>query len=210
MTGAANWIYLGGLVAALAYLPLAGAATSPLRSLLKVLPLGLLALSAWVADGPVFLVAALIFSALGDLALSRDGRSSLLYGLSAFALAHLVYILLFLGQSQAALWDAFALSPLPAILMVALALSTEIWLAPHTGKLRWPVTAYVALIAAMMLAALTLDATLVIIGAVFFVLSDLILALRLFRGVSSRVADWLVWVFYIAGQALIVAGLLAV
>lgn len=208
MTGAANWIYLGGLVAALAYLPLAGSATGPVRSLLKVLALGLFALSAWVAEGPVFLVAALIFSALGDLALSRDGRSALLYGLAAFALAHILYILLFLGQSQAALWDAFALSPLPAILMVALALSTEIWLATHTGKLRWPVTAYVALIAAMMLAALTLDAMLVIIGAALFVLSDLILALRLFRGVPSRIADWLVWVFYIAGQALIVAGLL--
>lgn len=209
MTGTVYWIYLSGLAVALAYLPFAAAPSGLARSLSKTLPLGLFATSAWLAGGPAFLVAALILSAVGDLSLSRDGRPALLYGLSAFALAHLFYVLLFLGQSSSPVWDAFASSPVAAVVMVALALSTEIWLAPHTGKLRWPVAIYVGLITAMMLAALTLGAPLVILGAGLFVLSDLILALAIFRGVSAQTAAALVWVSYVAGQAMIVAGVLA-
>jgi hypothetical protein len=41
------------------------------------------------------------------------------------------------------------------------------------------------------------------------VLSDLILALAIFRGVSAQTAAALVWVSYVAGQAMIVAGVLA-
>ncbi|HGG05861.1 MAG TPA: lysoplasmalogenase [Aliiroseovarius sp.] len=214
-----------GLFTALAYLPMANRAPSRLRSLLKTVPLLAFALASWFAFAPPLLTAGLFLSALGDFALSRNGRAAFLYGLSAFALAHLTYILLFLGLSGLALWDAFTLAPMLAIAMIAIAISTELWLAPYTGGLRWPVRIYVLLITGMGLAVLTLPvvtksisasgemliaetpAMAVQIGAGLFILSDMILALRLFRLSDTHrfhgLAGWAVWVSYIAGQTLI-------
>ncbi len=214
-----------GLVVALAYLPMANRAPSVLRSLLKTTPLLAFALASWLAYAPPLLTAGLFLSALGDFALSRKGRAAFLYGLSSFALAHLTYILLFLGLSGVALWDAFSILPLAAIAMIVFAASTELWLAPFTGTLRWPVRVYVALITGMGLAALTLPlwvasasapadqpmlnmpVPLVLAGAVLFMASDMILSVRMFRmGENHRLtplAGWAVWVTYIAGQTLI-------
>ncbi len=122
------------------YFPFIGRGVSWPRTLFKTLPVLCLAAGAWWASGPDLLVVALVFSALGDLALSREGRAAFLYGLAAFALAHLVYVLLFAGLSGRGVIDAIAARPLPALAMLALALSTELWLAPHVGALRWPVS----------------------------------------------------------------------
>ncbi len=200
-----------GLLAALAYLALANRAPSPLRSVLKTAPLLLFAAAMYASRAPALLVAALLLSALGDGALSREGRAAFLYGLAAFALAHLVYVLLFLGLGATALWEAFAIAPLAALVMLALAFSTELWLAPHAGGLRWPVRLYVALITAMGWAALSTGNGLLIAGAVLFILSDFILALRMFRLAPASTlalwAGWGVWLSYIAGQLLIVLAL---
>lgn len=209
------WLFGAGLMGAAIYGAMIPAGISGVRSLFKTAPLVLFSLAAWQASAPAFLTAALVFSALGDLALSRAGRASFLFGLSSFALAHILYCLAFLGQSGLPLWDAFTAHPLGAVALLALALSTEMWLAPHTSTLRWPVRAYVAIISLMMLSVLTLPATFAIatLGAALFVLSDMILSLRLFRMVDSSVrAVWAsraVWFFYIFGQSLILWGLIA-
>ncbi|MGB5560373.1 MAG: lysoplasmalogenase family protein [Paracoccaceae bacterium] len=215
MPASAFWITVTGLALALAYLPLAPRATGPLHGALKTLPLSLFAVASFVAGAPALLTMALVLSALGDLTLSRgtlsgDGRAARAYGVAAIALVHLCYILLFVAASQAPLWDAFATAPLAAIAIVALALSTEIWLAPHTGARRWPVRAYVALIAAMMLAALTFPP--VTPGAAALAASDAILSLWLFRrGDASRwtvPAGRAIWMLHVAGHALILWGVL--
>ena len=211
MNGPALAAFLLGIAAALAYLPLLPRPAGALRSALKTAPVALLALAALLSGASPLLVAALALSAAGDLALSRRGRMAFLYGLAAFALAHLLYGLLFLGLSGGRIGDAFVLAPLPALAMLALALSTEIWLAPHLGGLRWPVRAYVVLIGVMMLTALTLGPArrLASFGAALFVLSDLILALERFRlqdGPWRRRAALAVWLLYVAGQAAIVIG----
>lgn len=204
-----------GLVAATVYLPLAGRKGNWSTGVLKTLPVALFALASLLAGGPVALTAALMLSAVGDLALSRSGRAAFLYGLAAFALAHVMLILCFQMLGDRPLWEAFALNPLAALALVLLALSTELWLAPHTGRLAWPVRGYVGLITAMGLAALTLPFALwpVTLGAGLFLLSDLILALRLFRmredAPLAPLASRLLWAFYIAGQALILWGVLA-
>jgi len=203
-------IAYSGLAVSLVYLPMTNAPHSWPRSVVKTLPLLCFTLAAWLADGPIYLVAGLFFSALGDFALSRRGDGAFLYGLSSFALAHLVYTLLFLGLSGGEIWESFALFPLFAVILVALTLSSEIWLSPFVGRLRWPVRAYVVVITGMGLAALTLPLGAVTLGVGMFIVSDMILALQLFRMEDdhrlNRPAGWAVWVFYVCGQALILAG----
>jgi len=213
MTDVAVIFFWAGMIASLGYLVLTNRRPSLLRSVVKTLPLVLFALASWLASAPAFLTLALVFSAVGDAALSRDGRAAFLYGLSGFALAHLLFILLFQPLGDAQLWEAFAIAPLPAIILIIAALSSELWLAPHTGALRWPVRGYVVLITCMGLAALALPTgfALVGIGAGLFILSDMILSLRLFRLTDedwrAPYAAWALWAFYIAGQALILAGI---
>lgn len=199
-----------GLAIALAYLPFTNGATSWRRSIHKTLPLLLFALAGFWTGAPAFLVAGLFLSALGDFGLSRDGDSAFLYGLSAFALAHVLYILHFLALADLPLWEVFSTAPIPAIALVALVVSTELWLAPHTAALRWPVRAYVLVIGLMGLSVALLPFGASTLGAALFILSDLILAIELFRMKEDdprrRTAGLMIWGFYIAGQALILVG----
>ncbi len=211
MPASALWIILAGLALAAAYMPLVRGGQSRLRSGLKTLPLCLFAAAAYLAGGPAFLMMALGLSALGDLALSRDARVSFFYGVAAIGLARLCYILLFLSASRQALWDAFAVAPLPAAAIVALALSSEIWLTTNSGRFRWVVRAHATLAAALLLAALTVPVA--IPGAALLVASDLLLGLSLFR---KLLADrWTgpvglaIWILNIQGQVLILWGILA-
>lgn len=205
-----NLPILLGLCCAAAYFPLTSSAPSWPRSAIKTVPLLAFALAAYLAGLGPFLVVGLFLSALGDFGLSRDGDGPFLYGLSAFALAHLAYILHFLGLSGAPLWDAFSTVPVAAITLVGLMVSTELWLASHTGHLRWPVRIYVVIIGAMGLAALTLPLGWIVSGAGLFITSDMILAISLFRMSDTyhhRIkAGYAVWTLYIAGQMLILWG----
>lgn len=189
-------------VFAVAYLPFAERPTGLLRSLIKTVPLSLMAWIVWQLEGASALSLGLAASALGDLALSRHGRRAFLAGLGAFALAHLCYLALFVGLVQGLDWRV-------AAGLVLLALSTELWLIPRTGDLRWPVRVYVILITLMALAASALPAAFEMAkwGAWLFLLSDLILAVQLFRmreGTrAARMAGWALWGFYACGQAMI-------
>lgn len=229
MTAPVMFIFLG-LVLAVAYFPISNKAPTWSRSALKTLPLLCFCVAAYAARAPALLALGLFLSALGDFALSRDGRAAFLYGLSTFALAHLVFIMLFLGLSNFPLWEAFAQAPILAISMLVFAASSELWLAPHTGTLRWPVRIYIVLITVMGLAVLTLPMHIpalsmvqgetmlnlpiigVLLGAGLFILSDVILSLRLFRmdggDKHARLAGWAVWGLYISGQFLILTGIL--
>lgn len=219
-----------GLVLAIAYFPVSTKPPSWLRSALKTLPLLCFCIAAYIARAPALLALGLFLSALGDFALSRDGRTAFLYGLSAFALAHLVFIALFLGLSGFPLWEAFAQAPVLAVAMLIFVASSELWLAPHTGTMRWPVRIYIVLITVMAFAVLTLPTHVpalsmaqgetmlnlpmigVQFGAGLFILSDVILSLRLFRMDDAhrhaRRAGWAVWGLYISGQYLILTGIL--
>lgn len=192
-----NLVILAALVLALIYLPLTGAGPSARRSALKTAPVAVLAVGA-LAFGPLWLALGLGLSALGDWALSRDGDRAFLAGLISFAAAHLAYIALFSGAQV----------PLGALVLLALAISTEFWLIPHTGALRWPVRGYVGIICVMGAFALGLPQAR--LGAGVFIVSDLILAVQLFRlrpGTALyKLAGRALWGLYIAAQALIFAG----
>ncbi|SMX43342.1 lysoplasmalogenase [Actibacterium lipolyticum] len=206
-----NTVLFGVAVcAAVAYLPLSSRTSSTRKTLIKTIPLPLFALIAILAHAPWLLVIGLGLSAFGDFALSREGESAFMAGLMGFGAAHLAYIALFLPLGGG-LDLAFELAPLPAIALLVMAISTEFWLAPHTGALRWAVRCYVVLITVMGLAAFALPAQyhLATVGAGLFVLSDLILSVQLFRlaptSAVKRPAGWLLWVLYVAGQAFILA-----
>ncbi len=179
---------------------------SATRSILKTLPLTLFALAAFLADAPFALVGGLFLSAMGDLALSRDGERAFLSGLASFAAAHGFYILLFLSLADAAAFASFSNHPLPSVLILLVAASSVAWLIPYTGAMRWPVCIYVGLITGMMITALALpqEYLLIKLGAASFVASDIVLSLRLFRlSENSPLAAWFgfsLWVLYVAGQ----------
>lgn len=198
-----------GVIAAVLYLPRTGSRPRLARSVRKTLPVALFCLAAWADGAPALLVAALGVSAAGDWALSRPGERAFLVGMVSFALAHLAYIALMLGAGAGgpgALW------PLAGAVL-ALGASTEVWLAPHTGALRWPVRVYVVIIVGMGLAALGLPEgyALATAGALLFMLSDLILSVETFRmGAGHPARRWagkLVWITYIAAQTGLLLGL---
>ena len=205
-------VFLIGVAVSFVYLTIAHKSPSWRKTAIKTIPLLCFAISAFVAAAHPFLTMGLLLSALGDMALSRPGNKAFLYGLVSFALAHILYALLFTSLSHQPVWAAFRVVPVFAIVMLTLAVSSEIWLTPHVANLRWPVRIYVALIGLMMLAALSLPSefALATLGAGAFVVSDMILSVQRFRMTDSakwvRRAGWAVWAFYIAGQALILWG----
>lgn len=196
------WLWGLAGVSALAYLPLTAQPPALGRSAIKTLPVALLAGIAALSQAPLLLIAGLALSAFGDWALSRPGERAFLIGLIGFALGHLCYLMLFAGRVEHfALWTVLPFA--------ALALSTERWLVPFTGALKGPVRMYVLLISAMAAAAVNLPTVLwpASLGAVAFVLSDLILAIQMFRlGEAGRLRRWagyVLWLLYGAAQALI-------
>lgn len=174
-----------------------------LRSLVKTASVASLALAALGAGAPPAIAAGLALGALGDWFLSRPGSRAFLAGMAAFGAGHLAYAVQF--QAWGGGWPPAA----AATGFVALALSTELWLAPHAGALRWPVRGYIALIAVMALLAMTVSGRpVVVLGAALFVASDLLLAIERFTPKGRRIAGigLAVWVLYWTGQALILTG----
>lgn len=165
-----------------------------------------LALGGLAAGAPWAITLGLALGALGDFFLTRRSEAAFLAGMAAFAGGHLAYTLWMFTPEHAArvLW---------ALPMVALALSTEIWLLPRTGALKAPVRGYVWIITAMAAAATTLPGALwpAMLGAGLFVASDLLLSLRLFVAQdksTQRRLSRLLWPAYWLGQALILLGAL--
>lgn len=145
---------------------------------------------------------ALVFSWIGDLALSYVGRRPFVVGLVSFALAHILYIAAFVARGG-----------LSGILLVgtgvAMALFGAVvlrWLAPHRpAELKWPLVAYVAIIGIMVATAFgTLgdDPTILIpIAAVAFTASDLFVARQRFVA-PSRVNRLIGLPLYFTAQIL--------
>lgn len=153
---------------------------------LKALTSGLFLAVAWL-QGPVsaydgWIVAGLLLSFVGDLALVPRERRWFLGGLVAFLLAHVAYTVAFLGEA--------ALSSPPwgvlAVILTA-SLATYLHFRPYLGTMHGPVVAYIVVISVMLAAAWSLAATRpdvfgwqVAAGATLFYLSDLAVARRRF------------------------------
>lgn len=176
---------------------------SALRSLLKTGAVGALAALALADGAPWLLVAALGLSALGDLALSRDGERAFMIGLGAFLLAHVAYVPLLLSVAG----DVTFLRIAAMIGAAVYAAAVARWLWPHLGPMRAPVAVYILAIVAMGASAMTAPPGLwpIMLGAALFIASDTALAAETFV-FRQRVRRWtapFIWTTYYAGQALI-------
>lgn len=150
----------------------------------------LLLASVCLASLPVYrgwVLAALVFCLIGDVALMFTAKRAFLLGLGSFLLGHLLFI--------AAFATALPLSPiklplavwlLAGLFLLAVAAYAR-WLLPRTGALKPAVVAYLVCLTLMVLAAL-LYAGLAeravprwaAIGAMLFAVSDAVLAYRKF------------------------------
>ena len=147
-------------------------------------------LDAPATDYGSWLLAGLIFCLVGDLLLMPDSERSFLAGLVAFLCGHLLYAVAFL-HLPGNLWGLLATS-LPAIVLLVFATR---WLAPHLQPdMKAPVALYTLVITAMLLCAgLSAGhpaATLIIVGAWGFAISDLAVARQQFAQQSWLNGAW--------------------
>lgn len=162
---------------------------------------------------PVFIAAGMTLGLVGDLFMAGliGGRISVIGGMGAFGLGHIVYVtgLLLYGVALGLRPDPFALG-----LLIWLSAGLFGWVfAVYRAPERTPLH-LIALPYALLLSATAGVATghalsdsrfwIMALGAALFLLSDLILAAQLFRGLKFDLIGDVVWLTYGPGQMLIV------
>lgn len=138
---------------------------------------------AWEAGAPGrWVVAALVASLVGDVALVGTSKPLFLGGLVAFLLGHVGFAAAFLALGVSVPGTAVA-----ALVLGLAAVGVWGWLGPHTGSMRRPVQAYILVISAMVALAFGALAAepgvprgLLTLAAVLFFLSDLAVARQRF------------------------------
>ncbi|MGR3468487.1 MAG: lysoplasmalogenase [Shimia sp.] len=156
--------------------------SSRAKTLSKALPMAILLGWFWVfqhdVTGPAMPLA-IAAALVGDIALSRPGTRAFLVGMAAFAVAHLLLIVVFAG---------IALGPVrvgEGLMLTGAALAMALLLWPCAGALRVPILGYIAVTLAMGLVAFAIDAPpdvagAVMLGAVLFTLSDALIGVERF------------------------------
>jgi uncharacterized membrane protein YhhN len=195
------------LAAPVLYLILLATKPYPGDVVLKTSMCVLLALLAWRRGKRLFAIA-LVFSALGDALLGIDGAGLFVPALASFLVTHLLYAVLFVGGAKLQIsrlrvwrWALLLLVPLFAI-------SYTVVLWPQLGGLALPVACYITAIVVMTVLSLRVPATVVPIGAVFFLASDSLIALDKFLWQAQWIGP-AIWITYAAAQLLIAYGLLS-
>ena len=156
-------------------------------------------------QGRLWLGLGLLAGSAGDAFLALQPTQQAL-GILAFGIGHIIYIGLFADQlrhkGNRGLPGYLATGVIivfGAVMLVALQ--------PHFGELRIAASIYNGIILVMVALALIGRApNLAVIGALLFLISDAVLAWRMFAGML----DWagpVVWVCYFGGQACIALGL---
>lgn len=183
------------------------------ESVLKPLVLLALLAAAWAMGAPDsaagwWVLAALVLSLAGDVALLSESEARFVAGLASFLLAHVAYVV------------AFALTGMPsgrlalvgAALVVVAAVTAGRRIVPAAAReggaaLGGACAAYMAVIGVMVVAAWATGRPLVALGATVFMVSDTVLAWNRFVR-PLRWGTLAVMGTYHVGQVLIVLGLL--
>ena len=162
-----------------------------------------------------WILAALFCSWMGDVLLLFEQKDAMFFiaGLSAFLLAHLLYIRYFLkvpGNSPSLL----RLHPWMGALVVAYGVSLMNILWPRLGDMKLPVALYAVVICTMMICSLHAytrsgqpSGTLYVSGALLFALSDSLLAINKFYAPFSH-AGAAIMLTYCAAQYCIISGVI--
>lgn len=193
-----------------ANIPILYYAAKPL--LLPVLII-LLASATGAVRGKKIMLVALFFSWMGDVLLMFESRHALffIFGLVCFLTTHILYIIYFLSISSENI-SLLKKYPLLIALVAAYGVSLVWLLFPHLAGLRIPVMVYAAVICTMLLCSLHIfhkvNSTaniLYVSGALFFVLSDSLLAVNKFYQPLAY-AGVFIMLTYCLAQYLIVRG----
>jgi len=127
-----------------------------------------------------FVLIGLILGLVGDVCLALPGLTAFRVGLVAFLAGHILYILAFAILTRRADW----INPVN-ILIIAISGCIYLWLLPHLGNMLVPVTFYIVVISVMVAGAWAafrnprvqgLGAWFILVGAVFFFVSDIFVA----------------------------------
>jgi alkenylglycerophosphocholine hydrolase len=195
------FVFFIGYISTLQYRPY------PFSYLVKVIPILSLAVIARVNISGVkgkFVVAGMLFSAVGDTLLAFSGKGLFVFGLSAFALAHVMYIMAFFRE------PAFKS---PRILFAGgfllYGLAIGYFIVPNMQRMQIPVSIYIVLIIMMGISTVAgkNNHYLVIVGAVLFIISDSVIAFNMFVWKISNSSFWIMITYYPA-QFLIIKGVL--
>ncbi|WP_281239419.1 lysoplasmalogenase [Flavobacterium praedii] len=163
-----------------------------------------------------FLLTALTFSWIGDIILlfADKGELYFIFGLVAFLLSHLVYIILFSKQQNTRTIDnkiIFWIGVLAILTYFVFMINT---LFPKLGPLKIPVLVYAIVITTMLFFAFKGNLkwaipanNYILIGAIVFVSSDSILAFNKFYAPIAH-ASFYIMATYCLAQYLIVKGIL--
>lgn len=160
-----------------------------------------------------FAVAALIFSIAGDTLLMFSNKSELFFlaGLVAFLIAHVCYIICFhkikIREKIEGRWPWAVVVGIYYYFIIS-------FLMPNLAGMKIPVMVYGAVISFMLFTALLLydmkdnkTARYLLSGALFFVISDSVLAINKFHH-PFEMAGWAIMLTYVAAQFLLTKGLL--
>jgi len=159
-----------------------------------------------------FILGALFFSWVGDVALLIDNRygSFFIYGLIAFLLAHICYIAYFYRVRKRNRVDRF--KPFPSLLILAYMTVFYIMVRPFLGPLKVPVLIYAVIITLMLLASIhAFDlrtqrlGVIPVTGAFIFAVSDSMLAINRFV-LPFEYAPFFIMLTYGIAQFLIAEG----
>jgi uncharacterized membrane protein YhhN len=185
------------------------------RALVKTAFMGAAAGALVSAGAPFPLVAAIVFSAIGDFFLAFKSKWTLPFGILAFLVAQLTYVLIF-----TAIWffsgDNSPLLPryLAMGAVIVTAILFLVWMAPKLGWMALGVVPYAIATTGMGVAAMWLPwaGWPAMLGALLFLASDFVLAVELFRSPADapvrRITAPVVWWTYAAAQALIILGVI--
>lgn len=162
----------------------------------------------------LFIAIGMSLGLLGDLVLAEiiPPPQHVLWGMAAFGLGHIAYLAAIIGLAREFGLDAPA--PLFGMLALWLVIGLAGWyLVVSRGQkpdaLRWAALPYALLLACVagLFTGAALQSSLLVpaaVGAILFLVSDLILASQLFAGRTFPLIGDLIWLTYGPGQALIV------
>jgi uncharacterized membrane protein YhhN len=192
-------------LAAVTFVFLEPGPTTAASLLTKGLSVSLLAVLA-ARRGERGLAVALACSSAGDLLLEWDRQGLFVAGLSAFLVAHLFFIALFVQGSRRPL-DVTPGRAAAALAVFAGGGGVAAWIWPGLGTLRVPVAAYMGVLLAMGIAAQLgrFGSPLVGAGAALFVASDSMIGISTFQ-TNFAGSGTLIWTAYYLAQAAITAG----
>jgi uncharacterized membrane protein YhhN len=202
-----RWIFITALAAGIVYLPLAirfpgGPGMVPVKGLAVGLLALWAALNARGANGWL-ITAVLVLGALGDVLIDGVG---LIVGAWAFLAGHVVAIFFYLRNRRARL----SISQIGCALALLIGAPLIAWLLPQERSIAPGAALYGFGVGAMAASAWIsrFPRYRVGIGAVLFVISDLMIFARMGPLVDSILPMLTIWPLYVAGQALIAWGVI--